>query len=265
MNIEKYLEMAVDFGFKLLIFIIILVVGFYLIKLIMKIVNKSKGYNKLEDNVKSFINSFINIVLKILLLITGLSYLGIPMTSMLALVGSCGIAIGLALQGGLSNIAGGLMILLFKPFKSGDYISTHTDEGTVNSITIFHTNLTTVDNKKVVIPNGPLSNTTIVNYTAMKKRRLDLDISVSYDSDVDKVKKVILKVIKKHKEILEDEDKFVRLTSHEQSSLKFTIRVWVKCDDYFPLKFDLLEELFDEFKKEKIEIPYNKLDINIKK
>ena len=176
--VEKIIEGLVDLCFRIIGLILILLIGFRLVKFIIKVLNKGKGFNKLEKSVRTFINSFVSIVLKILVVITALAYIGIPMTSMLTVFGTATLAIGLALQGGLTNMVGGLMLLVFKPFKVGDYIETHTDSGTVDEITIFYTILKTPDNKKIVIPNGPLSNETIINYSAQDKRRLDLDFSV---------------------------------------------------------------------------------------
>ena len=176
--VEKIIEGLVDLGFRIIGLILILLIGFRLVKFIITVLNKGKGFKKKKKSVRTFINSFVSIVLKILVVITALAYIGIPMTSMLTVFGTATLAIGLALQGGLTNMVGGLMLLVFKPFKVGDYIETHTDSGTVDEITIFYTILKTPDNKKIVIPNGPLSNETIINYSAQDKRRLDLDFSV---------------------------------------------------------------------------------------
>lgn len=262
--LNNLLDKSVNIGFKLIILVIILIVGFKIIKIIMNLLSKGKGFNKLDKSAQSFIKSFINIALKIILFMTALSYLGVPMTSMLALIGSCGLALGLALQGGLSNIAGGLMILIFKPFKVGDYIDNHTDAGTVEDISIFHTTLITPDNRTIVIPNGALSNSTVVNYNGKDLRRLDLNFEVDYNSNIKKVKKIIEKVLDEQELIIKDSERFIRLTNQGESSLTFTIRVWVKAEDYWTVNFDLLEQMKEEFDKNKIEIPYRKLDVNVK-
>ena len=187
------------------------------------------------------------------------------MASLVTIVGSCAVAIGLALQGGLSNIAGGLMILIFKPFKVGDYISVDNLEGTVKSITMFYTTVTTIDNKIIQLPNGNLSNSNIINYSYNRKRRVDIDVSVSYNTDIDKVKKVLNSIIDKHELILADEDKVVRLKTHADSALVFTLRVWTKTEDYWNVYFDLMESIKKEFDKNKIEIPYKQVDVHIDK
>ena len=185
------------------------------------------------------------------------------MASLITVVGSCAVAIGLALQGGLSNIAGGLMLLIFKPFKVGDYISSNGLEGFVKSITMFYTTILTTDNKTIQLPNGTLSNSSITNYSANEKRRVDINLSVAYDSDIDKVKKVVNSVIEKHELILQDEDKFIRLKTHGESSLGFVLRVWVKTEDYWTVYFDLMETIKKEFDKNGIQIPYNQFDVHM--
>lgn len=263
--LDKLLNGSVDLGLKLIVFLLILIIGFRIVKVLIKLINKGKGFNKLEKSVQTFIVSFINILLKCLVLITGLAYLGIPMTSLITLFGTASLAVGLALQGGLTNMVGGLMILIFKPFKVGDYVDTHVDSGTVSEISIFYTTLITPDNKSIVLPNGNLANSAIVNYSHFEKRRLDIDFSVSYNSDVDKVKKVILEVINSEEKVLKNEDIFVRLTSHADSALVFSTRVWVKNEDYWNVKFNMLENVKIEFDKNKIEIPYPQLDVHMDK
>ena len=263
--LDKLLNGSVDLGLKLIVFLLILIIGFRIVKILIKLINKGKGFNKLEKSVQTFIVSFINILLKCLVLITGLAYLGIPMTSLITLFGTASLAVGLALQGGLTNMVGGLMILIFKPFKVGDYVDTHVDSGTVSEISIFYTTLVTPDNKSIVLPNGNLANSAIVNYSHFEKRRLDIDFSVSYNSDVDKVKKVILEVINSEEKILKNEDIFVRLTSHADSALVFSTRVWVKNEDYWNVKFNMLENVKIAFDKNKIEIPYPQLDVHMDK
>ncbi len=252
-----------DFLVKAIISLIIMIVGFRIIAGLENRLKKPHKFNKLDASVKSFIISFITIALKIVLMVIVLSVIGVPMASLVTIVGSCAVAIGLALQGGLSNIAGGLMILIFKPFKVGDYIISNGLEGTVKSITMFYTTITTIDNKVIQLPNANLSNSNIINVSANKTRRVDLDISVSYNSDIDKVKKIIHDILNKHELILQDEDKFVRLKSHAESALVFTVRSWVLSENYWTVYFDLMETIKKEFDKNHIEIPYNQLDVHM--
>ena len=254
---------SVDFVLQILIGLVLLIIGFRIINIIEKKLKKPHKFSKLDPSVKSFLISFTTISLKILLMVIFLSIIGVPMASLVTIIGSCAVAIGLALQGGLSNIAGGLMLLIFKPFKVGDFISTNDYSGTVKSITMFYTVVTTIDNKTIHLPNGSLSNSNIVNYTANKERRVDIDLSVSYSSNIDKVKEVINSIIDKHELILQDKEKFIRLNKHDESALIFTLRVWVKTEDYWNVYFDLMETIKKEFDKNNIEIPFNQLDIHM--
>lgn len=254
---------SVDFVLKMLAALLVLIIGFKIVSVIEKKLKKPLKFAKLDPTVKTFMISFLTVGLKVLIVVIVLSIVGVPMASLVTIIGSCAVAIGLALQGGLSNIAGSLMILIFKPFKVGDFISTNGMDGTVKAITMFYTTITTIDNKIVQLPNGSLSNSNIINYSANPKRRIDIDLSVSYDSDIDKVKKVIMDVINKQELILDYEEKFVRLRFHAESALIFTLRVWVNTPDYWTVYFDLMEELKKEFDKNHITIPYNQLDVHM--
>ena len=187
------------------------------------------------------------------------------MTSVITLIGSAGLALGLALQGGLANLAGGIIILIFKEFSVGDYIETKGNSGTVNDINVFYTTLITPDNKTITIPNGDLANGTIVNYSRCDCRRLDINVSVARSSDIEKVKKVLTKLCKDDKRVLKEKEIFVRLTSFDDGSLIFTIRVWVKTVDYWNLNFDLKENIKMNLDKNSIEIPYKQMDVHISK
>ncbi len=264
---KEFLEgLAVDltnFLIKFLIALLILIIGFKVINMIEKELRKEHKLSKLDPGAKGFIVSFLIIALKVILIVIVLSIIGIPMASLVTIVGSCAVAIGLALQGGLSNIAGGLMILIFKPFKLGDYIATNGMEGTVKSITMFYTSIVTIDNKVIQLPNGTLSNSNIINYSYYKIRRVDLDISVSYNSDIDKVKKVVNKIIDKQDLILKDKENMFKLKEHANSALIFTLRVWTKTENYWTLYYELMETIKKEFDKNKIEIPFNQLDVHM--
>ena len=266
---KEFLEgLAVDltnFLIKFLIALLILIIGFKVINMIEKELRKEHKLSKLDPGAKGFIVSFLIIALKVILIVIVLSIIGIPMASLVTIVGSCAVAIGLALQGGLSNIAGGLMILIFKPFKLGDYIATNGMEGTVKSITMFYTSIVTIDNKVIQLPNGTLSNSNIINYSYYKIRRVDLDISVSYNSDIDKVKKVVNKIIDKQDLILKDKENMFKLKEHANSALIFTLRVWTKTENYWNVYFDLMESIKKEFDKNKIEIPYKQIDVHLDK
>lgn len=263
--LDKLNDLWVDAGLKLIYVLVILIVGGKLIKVVTKLITKSRGFKKLDPSFSGFLLSFIKVTLNILLFVTIAGVIGIPSTSIITLIGSAGVAIGLAMQGGLSNIAGGLVILIFKPFKVGDFIDTHTDSGTVKSISLFYTTLTTIDNKIVSIPNGNLANSPSVNYSNEKERRLDITLDISYDNKISDVKKSINSVLDKEQRINRDKDVFVRLTNYKDSSIEYTIRVWVLKEDYWDTKFDLLENLKEKFDKDGIIIPYNQLDVHIDK
>lgn len=261
--IKKILDGSVELVWKVFIAIIIIVVGFKIVEYILNRVKKTKGFNKIEKTSQSFILSILSVSLKIIVVIIAITNLGIPITSVITILGSAGLALGLALQGGLSNIAGGVMIMLFKPFKVGDYIDTHADSGTVKEINIFHTVLTTIDNKTIVLPNGNLSNSVIVNYTKMKDRRVDIDVSVSYNSDIDKVKKVLQEIAEKNTYRLKNKEIFIGLKEHSDSALIFTFRVWVSKDNYWDARFEMLEQIKKEFDKNNISIPFPQMDVHV--
>lgn len=265
--IQKILDGIVSFAGKALLAILILVIGLKLVKFVMKRIKMGRGFNKLEKSSQTFISSIISIVLKAFIVITAITVLGIPMTSVIAIIGSAGLALGLALQGGLSNIAGGVMIMIFKPFKVGDYIDTHVDSGTVKEINIFHTVLSTIDSRTVVIPNGNLSNSAIVNYSSVKQRKLDLKFSVSYNNDIDKVKEVLTNIALNSEYLLKSkkEDILIVLSEHADSALVFTFRMWVNTEQYWDAKYSILEKVKKEFDKNNISIPYPQLDVHLDK
>lgn len=265
--LEKFLNeltrFATDFGLKLIAGILILVVGWKLVNWLVKKTEKTSQKRAVDQSVHSFIKSGLSISLKVLLVITVAGIFGVPMTSIIAVIGSAGLAIGLALQGSLSNLAGGLMILIFKPFVVGDYIETGGLSGTVKSITIFYTKLITPDNCKVVIPNSQITANSIENYSAYPTRRVDLKISADYGTDIDKVRSVLLSAASKCDMILSDPEPEVWLGEHADSSLNFYFRTWCRNEDYWKVKFFLLEEVKKSFDKEGISIPFPQLDVHI--
>jgi len=263
--LDKLTSIGIEYGTKLLVALIVLLIGSKLIKLLDKFMKKEHKFSKIDVSVKDFLVSFITISLKVLLLITVLSVLGIPMTSLITILGSAAVAIGLALQGGLSNLAGGLMILIFKPFRVGDYIEANGKEGTVKSISLFYTSITTIDNRVIQLPNGGLSNTAITNYTMNKKRSLDVIISVSYNSNIDKTKKVITDTLNSIDTIIKEEPMLVRLKTHNSSSLDFVVRAWVDTANYWPTYYEFMENVKKNLDKNKIEIPYQQMDVHISK
>ena len=260
---DNLVALATNVGGKLIGAILTLIIGHFLIKFIMKAVRKSKAMQKTEVTVAHFLMNFLNIALNIVMIVTVIAILGVPMASVVAVIASAGVAVGLALQGSLSNLAGGIMILLFKPFKIGNFVETAGHSGTIEDIGIFYTVMRTPDNRQVTIPNGTVMGTEIVNYSVKDTRRVDLVFNVAYGTDVDKVRSILLEEAGKHPLTLDDPAPFARLTKQSESSLDFTLRVWVNAGDYWTVNFDLLETLNNRFEKEGIEIPFNQLDVHV--
>ncbi len=263
--INYLVELATSTGLKLLGALVLLFVGMKAIKWLRKWIRTSEKLNKIDDSLRSFMVSFSSVVLYVVLFITIAVILGIPTTSFITMLASCGVAIGLALQGSLSNFAGGIMILLFKPFKVGDYVEAAGEEGVVNEISVVYTELLTLDNKRIIIPNGTITNSVIENYSAENIRRVDLCFNTAYDCDTDKVKKIITEVVKAHPMALEKPEPFVRLSAYKESSLEYTVRVWCKTENYWDVNFDLIEGVKKAFDENEIRIPYNQLDVHIDK
>ena len=269
MTLETIVKRIIDWtftgGIKLIIGTLAIVIGFKIInKLSKRFINLAEKRN-VDMTLIKFIKSFISYTLKILLvLIIAGSYWKLELSGLAAIVASAGVAIGLALQGSLSNFAGGFIILLLRPFKVGDYIQTGQFEGTVEQIGVFYTSLTTIDNKVVLIPNGSLSNGSLVNYSAKDTRRVDLVFAVSYESDILKVRGILKDIVQQHRLVLDYPEPFVGLLEQADSSLNFAVRVWVNTPDYWTVYFDLLEEVKLRFDKEEISIPYPQIDQHLK-
>ena len=256
-------ELATSVGLKLLESVIVLIVGIKLIGWLKKWIKETPKLDKLEVSLRSFLISFSSIVLYILLIITVAMILGVPVTSFITILASCGVAIGLALQGSLSNFAGGLMILFFKPFKVGDYIEAAGESGTVEEISVVYTVLLTPDNKKITIPNGTLTNSVIENYSSEENRRVDFTFNTGYECDIEKVKELIIGIISEHPATLKTPEPFVRLSNHGESSLVFTARVWCRNEDYWNVNFDVIEKVKKSFDENNISIPYPQIDVHL--
>jgi len=258
-------EFAVTYGGKLIIALIIIIVGFKLINFFTRKLVESRAMSKLEPSARSFIKSLITISTKILIGIIALSILGVPMTSIITVVGSCGLAVGLALQGSLANIAGGFVLLVVKPFKAGDFIIEGDVSGTVTEIGIFNTKVQTIDNKIVIIPNSTISNATVTNVTALDLRRVDLTFTASYTDDIKTVENTLLSVCDRHELILKDPAPFARISAHKDSALEYTLRAWCKTEDYWTVYFDLYRDVKYAFDEKGISIPFPQLDVHEKK
>ena len=269
MTIETMITKLIDWSFtsgvKLIVGILAIVIGFKIInKLSKRFIDFAEKRN-VDMTLVKFIKSFINYSLKILLiLVIAGGYWDIQLSGLAAIVASAGVAIGLALQGSLSNFAGGFIILLLRPFKVGDYIQTGEFEGAVEQIGVFYTTLTTVDNKVVLIPNGPLSNGSLVNYSTKDTRRVDLIFSVGYECDILKVRRVLNEIVEKNPLILDYPEPFVGLFEQGANSLNFAVRAWVNTPYYWTVYFDLLEQVKLRFDEEEISIPYPQMDLHVK-
>lgn len=257
-------QLATSWGIKLLEALVLLVVGLKVIKWVKKWLKTSPKMERLDSGLRSFLCSFSSIVLYALLIIVVASILGIPATSFITILASCGVAVGLALQGSLSNFAGGLMILFFKPFKVGDFIEASGESGVVQEITVVYTVLLTLDNKRVTIPNGGLTNSVIENYSSEELRRVDLNFNVAYNSDIEQVKSLILALANAHPLALKEPAPFVRLSAQGDSALVFTARVWCKNEDYWSVYFDLNEGVKKAFDEKGVQIPYPQMDVHVK-
>lgn len=250
---------------SILIALIVFVVGVRLSKWLMKVIHKWFDKSKLDPTVASFLSSIINIVLYVLVVITVVSIMGIQVTSFVTLLGTAGVTLGLALQGSLSNFAGGVLILVLKPFVVGDYIKEDSrgNEGTVTGIDIFYTRLITYDGKMIVIPNGTLSNNSLTNLTKQEKRRLDLNIPIEYEVDIRTVKRIIEDTLETNEYVLKGEPKDIALDAFEDSSMTIVIHVWVKTENYWKAKWSVLEEIKYAFDESDIKIPFNQLDVHV--
>lgn len=263
--LNNLLTWITSLGMKILAAVVVLVIGRLVIKWVMKGMKNSKFSQKHDATVVRFLQNFTNIALHVVLVVSIIGIIGVPLASVVTVIASAGVAIGLALQGALSNVAGGIMILLLRPFRLGDFVETAGHSGTVTDIGIFYTVLTTGDNKVVTIPNGSITSDTVVNYSLKDTRRVDLVFNVAYGTDVERVKSILLEEADKHELALKDPKPFCRLTKQSESSLDFTLRVWVESKNYWQVNFDLLEAVNDRFAAEGIEIPFNQLDVHITK
>ena len=260
--IQQAITMGMQAGKSILLAIVIAVIGRYAIKFINKVVARMLERRNVEPTVQSFLKSFINILLVILLIITVIGTLGVNTTSLAALLASAGLAVGMALSGNMQNLAGGLILLFFKPYKVGDFIEAQGVSGTVKAIQIFHTILTTPDNKVLFIPNGPLSSSTVINYSRNEIRRVDFTISVEYGTDVELVKSVTLDLMKSDSRILEEPAPFIAVKEMANSSVDFTLRVWTNAAEYWNVFFDTNERIYAEYNKQGIKFPFPQLQIH---
>lgn len=256
-------ELATDYGIKLGTGIVILVIGLWIAGMITSTVKKLMEKRGLDPALQSFLGSMLGITLKVLVVISALGTLGIEMTSFVAILGAAGLAVGMALSGTLQNFAGGVMILIFKPFKVGDFIEAQGYAGVVSEIQIFNTILKTGDNKTIIIPNGGLSTGSMVNYSTEPRRRVDWVIGIGYGDDCDKAKEVIMGMLNDDSRILKDPAPFIAVKELADSSVNFVVRGWVESADYWGVYFDLHERVYKEFDKHGLNIPFPQMDVHV--
>ncbi|WP_340105240.1 mechanosensitive ion channel family protein [Rhodohalobacter sp. 8-1] len=259
------IEIVTTYGMNLVWAILTLVIGLWAVKIVVRGFRKGLDKGETEETLKTFLASIISIFLKVMVYITALGMLGVEMTSFIAILGAAGLAVGLALSGALQNFAGGVMILLFKPFKAGHYIEAQGHSGTVREIQIFSTILKTPDNKTILIPNGKLANDSMINYSVEEKRRVEWTVGIGYGDDIDKAYDVIERLLSEDDRILNDPEPFMALRELADSSVNIVVRAWVNAGDFWPVNFRLNEQVYRTFEDEGLNIPYPQHDVHLHK
>ena len=257
------IEITSNFGLKLLTALIVVIVGRQLVKILLKVIKVALEKANTEETVRIFIANLLNTVFTVIIFVAAINQLGVETTSIIALLGAAGLAIGLALQGSLANFASGILIVIFRPYKVGDYIEAGTNAGTVKDIQIFSTVLRTPDNKTIVVPNGSIMDGSITNYSEQPTRRIDIIASCSYEDDLDKVKQVLKTILDSEERILTEPKPQIAVSELAESSVNFIVRPWVNSSDYLPVMYSLLEQIKKTFDQEGISIPYPQSDIHI--
>lgn len=270
MNWDKYYDKAIEliltYGPKLVGAVLVWIIGGLIIKVLVKSFEKILDKREIDSSLKPFLKGIVKSLLRVMLVISVLSMLGIEMTSFVAILGAAGLAVGMALSGTLQNFAGGVMILIFKPFKNGDLIEAQGHTGVVKEIQIFNTILKTPDNKTIIIPNGGLSTSSMVNYSSEEYRRVDWTFGIGYGDKTGSAKEVLSKLMADDKRILnEPQPPFVAVSELGDSSVNFAVRAWVKADDYWGVFFDMNEKVYNTFDEKGLNIPYPQMDVHVHK
>ena len=263
---NQIIEWLISKSGSVIIALLFILIGLKLVRLFLRFLNKSFERSKMEPSVAGFLSSVIRVIGYILVFITAATIVGFEVTSFVTILGTASLAIGLALQGALSNLAGGVLILMLKPFQVGDYIieNNKNNEGTVVSIDVFYTRLRTHDNRIVVIPNGLLTNNSLINLTDENKRKVEVKIAIAYQTDIERVKNIVYALLSNEERILCDEPKDVFIDSFDDSGMTLGIRAWVSTSDFWPVTWSLREQVKKAFDENGIEIPYNRLEIDVK-
>lgn len=262
---EEITAFVMEYGPKVVGAVLTLIIGFIVIGIIVGFFKKVMTKRGVDPSLTPFLTSILSIILKVALVITVIGVLGVEVTSFVAILGAAGLAVGLALQGTLQNFAGGVMILLFRPYKVGDVIDAAGYIGSVNEIQIFNTIMKTPDNKTIIIPNGQLANSSMTNFSTEPRRRVDWTIGIGYGDDVDKAKAVIRKMIDADSRILQDPEPFIAVSELADSSVNFAVRAWVESADYWGVFFDMNENVYKTFGQEGLNIPFPQMDVHVHK
>ena len=263
--VDSVTNIALVYGPKLIAAVVVWIIGSWIIKLLLSGLNKIMTKSNVDASLRPFLNSLTGMILKVMLGITVLGMLGIEMTSFVAILAAAGLAVGMALSGTLQNFAGGVMILLFKPFKVGDFIEAQGHAGSVKEIQIFNTILKTGDNKTIILPNGGLSTGSMTNYSTEPKRRVDWTIGIAYGDDIDKARAVIKSMCDADARILKDPEVVIVVSALADSSVNFTVRAWVEAADYWGVFFDMNENVYKTFATEGLSIPFPQMDVHLHK
>jgi len=261
--LERLYGLFVRYGMKLVLAIVVLVAGLIVIRWITRAFVRLMKKGNVNPSLVPFLKTLTNILLKVMLVISVMGMVGIEMTSFIAILGAAGLAVGLALSGTLQNFAGGVMILIFKPFKVGDVIEAQGHTGKVKDLRIFNTILLTPDNKTIILPNGGLSTGSMINFSTESRRRVDMTFGIGYGDDATKAREVLMKLIEADDRILKDPEPFIALSELGDSSVNFVVRVWVEAADYWGVYFDMQEKVYNTFAKEGLNIPFPQMDVHL--
>jgi len=260
---ETVVTNALSWGKQLIVAALILWIGMRIVKIMLRGFNKAMQLRELDKSLASFLESLLKMALQAFVVIAAINQLGVATTSIVAVLGAAGLAVGMALSGTLQNFAGGAMILMFKPFKVGDFIEAQGYSGSVQSIQIFVTTLTTPDNKKIILPNGPLSNGSLVNFSAQETRRVDWSFGIGYDADLDEAKATVRNLLETDSRVLKDKGITVELGAMADSSVNLTTRAWVQASDYWDVHFAMNTAVYKAFNEKGISIPYPQMDVHL--
>lgn len=253
--ISSLTAMATAAGGKIILALVVLIIGNILIKSILKMLGKSKLLDKAEGTVRTFTLSFVKIGLYVLLVISIIGIMGVPMASVVAVLASAGVAVGLALQGALSNLAGGIMLMIFKPFHQGDYVAAAGVEGVVKEVTMFYTVIMTLDNKRITVPNGSLMNANITDFSSEELRRVDLTFTCAKSESPSKIQDLMITAMKANPKVLSDPEPFARISGGTNEAMEFTVRAWCRNEDYWDVYFDLTQKITESMAENHVQAP----------